>query len=713
MKLYLALGIHNHQPVGNFDFVFEEAYQNSYLPFFEHLERHPHVRLAMHYSGILLEWIRQHHPEYIERLKRRVQSGQIEMMTGGYYEPILSIIPEQDRQGQIQKLSRYIQHVTGDRPEGLWCAERIWEPQLAGALARAGITYTVLDDTHFKCAGFRDEDLQGYFITEELGQSLRLFPISAKLRYTIPFQDPQVTLDYCRQIAENGPDRLLVFADDGEKFGVWPGTYDHVYTHKWLESFFNGLEKNRDWLHLIHFREALKQLPPHGRAYLPTASYMEMMQWTLPSKGFQEYETFENRLKAEGLWDQYSIYVRGGIWRNFLSKYPESNQMHKKMLRVSRKLAESALRGKKRKQAEDHLWAGQCNCPYWHGVFGGLYLPHLRHANFGELIRAEHIIDGAGQPEDRVRAEISDFDADGYNEVLIESNRLNLYFSPIGGRMIELDDRVSAVNFLNLLNRREEGYHRKLHEVREGSDQVASIHDILASKEEGLEKYLTVDPYRRSGWIDHVLGKGSTPENFARGENAEAGNFLNLNYSAHLIRRNTAQILKLTGSGTVTTGHTRRPVQIVKTFTVKPGSSQILVLYEITNHSKNNLPLWFGIEHGFAFHAGDDPKRFYRFNGHVPKNPLLNSLGAEEQIRQVSLSDTYLGVSIRLDCKQPASLWRFPIETVSMSESGFERVYQGSVVMLLWHLVLSPGKTHRLELVEGIENSPKRPVKKS
>jgi hypothetical protein len=146
---------------------------------------------------------------------------------------------------------------------------------------------------------------------------------------------------------------------------------------------------------------------------------------------------------------------------------------------------------------------------------------------------------------------------------------------------------------------------------------------------------------------------------------------------------------------------------------VKPGSSQILVLYEITNHSKNNLPLWFGIEHGFAFHAGDDPKRFYRFNGHVPKNPLLNSLGAEEQIRQVSLSDTYLGVTIRLDCKQPASLWRFPIETVSMSESGFERVYQGSVVMLLWHLVLSPGKTHRLELVEGIENSPKRPVKKS
>ena len=713
MKLYLAMGIHSHQPVGNFDFVFEEAYRHSYLPFVEHLERHPRVRLAMHFSGILLEWIGLHHPEYIGRLRNLVQSGQTEMMTGGYYEPILSVIPERDRQGQIQKLTQFLLQETGDHPEGLWCAERIWEPQLAGALARAGVTYTVLDDTHFKCAGFREEDLYGYFITEELGQLLRLFPISTKLRYTIPFQDPQVTIDYCRQIAEQGTDRMLVFADDGEKFGVWPGTYDHVYTHKWLENFFSLLEKNSDWLHLIHFREALKHLSPHGRAYLPTASYMEMMQWTLPSKGFREYENFENRLKEMGLWDQYGIYVRGGIWRNFLSKYPESNQMHKKMLRVSRKLAESDLKGKKRQRAEAHLWAGQCNCPYWHGVFGGLYLPHLRHANFGELIRAEQLIDRTERPENQVYGEITDFDADGYKEVLIENDRLNCYFSPIGGRMIELDDRLSAVNYLNLLNRREEGYHRKLHEAHQETGHVASIHDILAAKEEGLERYLVFDRYRRGGWIDHVLGTGASAANFARGEYPETGNFLNLCYSVHLTSRSAAKVLKLTGAGEVRYRGSGYPVCIVKTFTIRPGSSQIHVAYEITNCSKTDLSLRFGIENGFAFQAGDDPKRFYRFNRQVPKKPLLNSHGSEEQINQLSLTDSYLGISIGLEWNQPAALWRFPIETVSMSESGFERVYQGSVVLLLWYLSLSAGKTQRLELVEQIENSPERPVKKS
>ncbi len=89
----IAFGIHNHQPVGNFDFVFEHAYEKSYLPFLELLEKHPHIRLAQHYTGILFEWIKMHKPEFIHRLKKLVDSGQIEMMTGGFYEPIMSIIP--------------------------------------------------------------------------------------------------------------------------------------------------------------------------------------------------------------------------------------------------------------------------------------------------------------------------------------------------------------------------------------------------------------------------------------------------------------------------------------------------------------------------------------------------------------------------------------------------------------------------------------------
>ena len=708
--VYLAIGIHNHQPVGNFDFVLEDAYQKSYLPFFELLEKHPDIRIAMHYSGILLEWIDNHHPDYIVRLKERVQSGQIEMMTGGYYEPILSVIPEEDRQGQIHKLSEYIRRKTGDRPQGLWCAERIWEPHLAGPLARAGIRYTILDDTHFKCAGLRDDALYGYFITEELGESLRLFPISAKLRYTIPFQDPRVTIDYCRQVAEAGEERLLVFADDGEKFGVWPGTYDHVFTNQWLSSFFKALEENSDWLRLIHFRDALNVLPPHGRVYLPTASYMEMMQWTLPAKGFQEYEDFENRLKSDGLWDQYGIYVRGGIWRSFLAKYDESNHMHKKMIHVSRKLARTdTLTPKQRTAAQDHLWAGQCNCPYWHGVFGGLYLPHLRHANYSELIRAEQIIDRAvhGQAP-WVNAELKDMDTDGHDEVILENNRLTACFSPLGGRMIELDDRLAAHNYLNILNRREEGYHRKLrqmHQDNHDSGHVASIHDISSSKEEGLDRYLVVDPYRRGAWIDHFFSDPTTLEGFSKGKYSESGNFISEPYESRIRRQKNSVGLSLSRKGQVVHQDGIQPVQIEKKFTLKPDASEINAVYTIINPAGQPLDLWFGIEFGFAFHAGNDPERYYLFNSQDSDPLLLNSLEEKEQIERFSLTDAYMNISIGLQTSTPGTVWCFPIETVSMSESGFERVYQGSVVLLHWRLHLASGASHQMELIERIENS--------
>ena len=81
-SIYFSFGIHNHQPVGNFEFVFEDVYQKSYEPFLAILEKHPNISLGMHYSGILLEWLVERHPEYIARLKKLIQSGHVEMITG-------------------------------------------------------------------------------------------------------------------------------------------------------------------------------------------------------------------------------------------------------------------------------------------------------------------------------------------------------------------------------------------------------------------------------------------------------------------------------------------------------------------------------------------------------------------------------------------------------------------------------------------------------
>jgi len=232
-KVSLALVVHSHQPVGNFDHVIEDAYQKSYAPFVRALDQHPGIHLSLHFSGILLEWLEKHHPEYFYELRELVGRGQIELVGGGYYEPILPMIPDADKIAQIRKMADYLGKHFGSAPRGAWIAERVWEPTLPRPLALAGVEYVVLDDTHFLAAGLEPWQLHGTFVTEEDGLPLRLVPSIKALRYTIPFRDPSESLRILLE-GSNQHDSLFAVGDDCEKFGVWPGTYDHVFKNGWL-----------------------------------------------------------------------------------------------------------------------------------------------------------------------------------------------------------------------------------------------------------------------------------------------------------------------------------------------------------------------------------------------------------------------------------------------------------------------------------------------
>ncbi|MBI5267251.1 MAG: 4-alpha-glucanotransferase, partial [candidate division Zixibacteria bacterium] len=157
----LALGIHNHQPVGNFDHVFEQAHHDAYLPFLQLVERFPNIHLSLHQSGILWKWQKQHHPDYFELVSRLTGRGQIDLLTGGFYEPILSSIPERDVRGQIAILSECLLKQFNVTCRGLWLTERIWEPHLPKVLAESGIRFLPVDDTHFIYAGFDYDQLTG------------------------------------------------------------------------------------------------------------------------------------------------------------------------------------------------------------------------------------------------------------------------------------------------------------------------------------------------------------------------------------------------------------------------------------------------------------------------------------------------------------------------------------------------------------------------
>ena len=396
----LVLTLHNHQPVGNFDGVFEGAFQDSYRPFLDVLEDYQHIKLVLHNSGSLLEWLEEHRPEYIDRVKGFVDRGQIEILGGPYYEPILAAIPRRDRVGQMRAYSQHLEELFGQPVRGMWMPERVWEQNFAADIAEAGIEYTIVDDSHFRGAGVSPEQLFGYYLTEDEGRLLKVFPIAERLRYTIPFADPPETVDFLRGVAERTPGAIAAFGDDGEKFGVWPETKKHVYEDGWLRRFFDLLSENREWINVCTLAEAVDSTPPLGRVYLPDSSYREMTEWALPTRQQQEYqEAIKHIQESNGDWDSLRQFTRAGYWRNFLVKYPESNEMYCRMREVSRRLDALADSSSARRhpdllrEAQTELYRGQCNCPYWHGAFGGLYLPHLRNAIFRHLIAADNAVE--------------------------------------------------------------------------------------------------------------------------------------------------------------------------------------------------------------------------------------------------------------------------------------------------------------------------------
>ena len=702
-RIKLALGIHNHQPVGNFDFVFEDAYQRAYLPFLQILEKHPKIKLAQHYTGVLFEWLLKRDSEFGKMLRRMVERGQVEMMSGGFYEPILVNIPDEDKLGQIDKLNRFVKEHTGYKAKGLWLAERIWEPQLPKILAQTGARYVVIDDSHFKTAGLEEKDLYGYYLTEETGSVINIFPISERLRYTIPFADPQETIDFLASLATEEGDKLVVFADDGEKFGIWPNTHKHCYEDGWLEKFFTALEENADWIELVHFSEALEMLLPLGRVYLPTASYREMMEWALPSQAILRYEEFEQQLKESGIFDKYKMFVRGGFWRNFLAKYPESNNLHKKSLRVSKKVQEAKQKKNADKklfeQAQDHLWAGQTNCPYWHGIFGGLYLNNLRNAVYKNMIQAEEILDRLTHSKTEysrgwVDVENCDIDADGRDEIVIESKVYNLYFSPhSGGTLFEMDFKPAALNLLDTMTRRPEAYHQRLLDLAQqkkkgNGSATKSIHEIVTVKEPGLEKRLKYDWYRRTSFIDHFFEENTRLTDVANSEYQEIGDYVNGEYEATVQNKKGSVLLSLSRLGNVLKNGINYPVKVTKNIEIFAKKSILKVTYELENKAAVPLNLWFAMEMNFALLAGNAPDRYYYFDQKFDGGAHLASQGVVPGVRKMGLKDDWMKVNVQLEFDSVADVWRFPIETISQSEGGFERVYQSSVVLPNWKFEL-------------------------
>lgn len=681
----LVLALHNHQPIGNFDGVFEQAYQDSYRPFLDVFEGYESLRVALHTSGSLIEWLDVHHPEYLDRLAELVAAGRIEIIGGAFFEPILTMLPRRDRQGQIRSYTQWLENRLNARIRGMWVPERVWEQSLVSDIAAAGIEYTALDDFHFKNAGLVDAQLHSYYLTEDEGHLLKVFPGSEQLRYLIPFAEPHQTIDYLREVSEKHPHAVVMFADDGEKFGTWPGTREHVYDNGWLTQFFDALVENQDWLQTSTPAEVIDNIPPAGKVYLPDSSYREMTEWALPVQRQVELDRLTHTLEDQPNWASLRGFIRGGVWRNFKVKYAETDEMYARMLMTSRRLhaVEQEHSGELLESARRELYRGQCNCSYWHGAFGGVYLPHLRNAVFNHLIAADNLLD---QLENRqapwIEAAAGDYNLDARQEICLSNDRLITLIAPTrGGQIYELDVRSICHNLLATLMRRPEAYHAKvLAGPTSSNGQVESIHDRVVFKQEGLNERIQYDDHARKSLLDHFFENEADLGSVVRGEAGECGDFVKGVFESRL-RRNPDRIQALlTRSGNVD-GH---PLKLTKKVTLEAGSSELDIQYQIEGLPPGQT-YHLAVEFNFAgLPAGADDRFF-----HTPDGNKLGHLGTQLDLTDadsLAMTDGWLGISVQLDLSRPSGIWTYPVESVSQSEGGFELVHQSIAVLPHWYV---------------------------
>lgn len=711
----LGLLLHNHQPVGNFPWVFQQVYEESYLPMLAALERHPAVRLSLHYTGSLLDWLHEAHPEFLEQLAALVRRSQVEIVGGGYYEPILPSIPDSDKLIQIRRLTEFIERDFGMRPTGMWLAERVWEPGLPRLLREAGIEWTILDDLHFKNAGLEDKDLYGYYATEDQSDLLKVFATSKALRYTIPFQAVSETIDTLRSLATLGGERLLAMGDDGEKFGSWPDTYTHCWGEDgrsgWVDQFFSALEQNASWLHTAPLGEFASHHHALGRIYLPTSSYIEMSEWAFPPQKSYTFGKLLHQLEQQRQ-ETLLQFMRGGFWRNFLVRYSEVNNQHKKMLRVHDRVHQA---GAGDEAGMMHLLKAQANDTYWHGLFGGIYMGHVRSAIYHHLIKAENAADRLLRGSEPWQCyESTDFDRDTYNELIIESDQQNLYIDPQhGGSIFEWDMRRSAHNLTSVMTRRSESYHQTLREyeqerrskaetpVSSGSEPV-SPHSTVRTKEPGLDRYLVTDRYRRHSLIEHFLPFGLPLESFAQVRYEELGDFVDQPYDTQVEQNEQGMTITLTRSGEARRAGALSPIplKLTKILHLPIGQEQLQVRYTIENQGQALLQSIFASEWNFNFlGGGGNQQAYYHIKGLEQPDSTFDSSGETEGVREFHIGNTWLQQDLSAALSQATTLWRFSIETVTGSEAGFERTHQGSCCMLTWPLLLEAGQQWSTSIV--------------
>ncbi|RME26458.1 MAG: DUF1926 domain-containing protein [Deltaproteobacteria bacterium] len=732
-----------------------------WAPLVDALAEHAHVRVALHLSGAVGDWMGSNAPWILDRLAELVGRDQVEVLGGSPVGAALQSLPERDAVGHIHGASRWAQERLGATVRGAWLGVGGWDPIVPRLLARAGIRYSFVEDALLRAAGADPSGEDAWFVAEREGAGVGVMRLDSRLAALVPWALPRYFAYELKQRAA-AEQRYVAVAISGENLGLRSGSRNWCWgsDHGWVPSLMRLLRAQGSWLKTALPGQVVDTQRPGGRVAPGAAAWRTGGAAGLPATMGRRWRQLQ-RDQADAVdpaMERYAPWLCGPPWEAFLVRRDEANRLHKRMLRASATV--QRLRRYNRnhatpatvaalEQARAWLYTGQGGAPLHGSHAGGPDRPDLRHTAWRALMRAEFIALQALGDHHKLRHEVQDHDCDGQREILVQTRDYSAMVRPaLGGAISELG-LWGVGNLVNSLRRREETWHEGVafaltlpalvdpanagsphlisgedddivdDEPTDDNDTIATIHTDrlqhvtlpvappLPVPSRPAPDMLACDRHERLLFQDHFLGPGTTLDNLRRDQHPEQGDFVDEPYgllSSERIDGNELQIA-LAREGVVDVDGVTRLVRVYKRYVLRRDSPVIDIGYEIANRYREPVRSRFATE----LNLGLDGRVEGRFLQSGDRRAFLDSAGQWDDVTDVALVFPDRRLRVHMWSAEPCRLYFFPVDSLVETCEGYEAHHQGICLFFAWDLHLWGEERQRYDLfftVEKVEEEP-------
>ncbi len=655
-KINLCFGIKFSNEGSQISSNIKDIYLNKFKKIFSFLCTYTDIRLSLYIPGVVLEWLKVNHPEVITILSERTSAGQIELIGGGFFEPILPLISPTDRVTQIENLTTLIRKLTGKKPRGVFLNESIWDPSLISTFNTCAMEYTFLDSRLMPKRGINPAPSFVPHIVENLGRTTTVIPLhKGCIAHTN--QQPSEYLRFLQDILRSANNSIIAGFYSVDDFL-------QLISNKWFDSFLKLIENNSDIKFALPY-DFLKKNTQRNRCYIPSGCESELAVWATEPYAADTHVLTE------------SLYPTA---QDFLTVYEQALFLYSHMVYTSTLVNQCRGDKVRKKAAREHVFQAQNYSAYIFNGNGGVRSKSILDSAYQNLIEAEKLVrEASGFSENTTSF---DFMHNGNKEYVCSFDSFNAYIMQTGGMLFELDIISNSKNYCNASRRFQK------------TDK-------------------TTDLYNKKMFVDHLLSK-SDFNKLSSGKAPVTVNLPTIKYSEHTFNRSKSSIQLI---AECLWGEDNNPVIIKKNYNFN--NNGVLVQYILKNNGVTPIKAKFAVEQNISF-SGDTNQNVLAEiiameNKDVPdtSKPCYYKDG----VSLVQLEDLHSNVQLLFELNENSTYSMYPYHTQCINKQKIDCVqYEAHTCVFYWDIDLQPGyeteKNISLTIIPGKKKTVAKKSKK-